>query len=476
LERTFDMFANRTLLVSGIALVLAACSSKSQDDTDDDGTGGANVSNMGGAGNPSDGGSTGFSNQTSTGSTSTSNLGGNANTSTVNSNGTGSASSNVGGNGGVNSTGVGGGTDNCKSESQVPQASPPIVEFQVDITSSMNNQYPPRTGQSRWVQIQAALTSAMSTLASAHPDWIVALSFFAKPTGPACYSPSQSVNFGPLAQNLTRLNSAISSTQPNGYTPTYAAWSFAFDQITTFGQDYPGSNKYIVLLTDGVPTVEADGCTTGPGNNGACPSNCISGASFQKQINDIASLGVPNNVKTFFVAIPGAEDPQGADFDPLYMLSLASVAGGTAEGCTPVQGVLQTNCNNPNGGTTCLASRGSYCCVDLTQASNLTDELDRAITSNIVSNFKPSCNFKVPQSQGATWVDIAHTRVEYTATPGGTVLQLTAAKSADCADGDFYYNDPNSVTELLLCPAMCETVQANPTGKLNVTFECSIIG
>ncbi len=473
------MFASRSLLVSGIALVLAACSSKTNDDDtgfDGLGQGGAYPGDTGGAGNTSDLGGNGQNNQTSTGSA-PSNLGGNGNTGTGNMNTTGSTSSNTaGGNGANGGAGNGGSTDDCKAQSETPQASPPIVEFQVDITSSMNNRYPPGTGQSRWVQIQAALTSALTSLASTHPDWIVALSFFAKPIGNACYSPRQSVDFGGLAQNLTALNNAITGTQPNGYTPTYAAWSFAFDQITTFGQSYPGSNKYIVLLTDGVPTVEADGCTVGPGNNGACPSNCISSASFQAQIDNIASLGVPNNVKTFFVAIPGAEDPQGADFDPLYMLSLASIAGGTADGCSPAQGVLQTNCNNPNGGTTCLASRGTYCCVDLTQASNLTQELDSAITTNIVSNFKPSCNFKVPQSQGATWVDIKHTRVEYTATPGGSVLQLTAASSNTCADGDFYYNDPNNVTELLLCPAMCEQMQANPESKLNVTFECSIIG
>jgi|GEM_PF-1710561 len=471
------MFANRTLLVSGFTLALAACSSKSQDV--DDGMGGANTGNTGGAATASSGGNTNGTNQTNAGGTPSGSQGGNGNTSTGN-NGTGNSSSNLGGNGGNGNggnggLGTGGGTDACKAESATPEASPPIVEFQVDITSSMNNSYPPGTGQSRWVQIQAALTSAFNSLASAHPDWIVALSFFAKPISGGCYSPSQSVNFAPLSQNVSAITGAINRTQPNGYTPTYAAWSFAFDQITTFGLNYPGSNKYIVLLTDGVPTVESDGCTLGDGNNGACPSNCISAANFQKSIGDIASLGVPNNVKSFFVAIPGAEDPQGADFDPLYMLSLASVAGGTADGCSPTPGVLQTNCNNPNGGSTCMVSRGNYCCVDLTQASNLTDELNTAITANISSSFKPSCNFKVPQSQGATWVDISHTRVVYTATPGNA-LQLTAAKSADCLDGDFYYNDPNNVTELLLCPAMCETVQANPAGKLNVTFECTIIG
>jgi hypothetical protein len=240
--------------------------------------------------------------------------------------------------------------------------------------------------------------------------------------------------------------------------------------------NYPGSNKYIVLLTDGVPTVEADGCTEGPGNNNACPSKCISAANFQKSIGDIATLGVPNQVKSFFVAIPGAEDPQGADFDPLYMLSLAAVAGGTADGCTPVQGVLQTNCSNPNGGTTCLASRGSYCCVDLTQASNLTAELEGAITTNIASNVKQSCDFKVPQSKGAMWVDIQHTRVQYTPTAGAPAQDLKPASAPACSDGQFFYNDANNITELHLCPEMCAALQANPEGQLSVTFECTVIG
>lgn len=474
-KRTFDMFARRSLLFSGFALVIAACSSKSnQDDTGDDGVGGGYTGNLGGNGNSSNGGGNGA--DQGTGSTAADNNGGGANPSTGANAGTGNSSASAGGNGNVGGNGAGGGTDGCKAQTSVTEASPPIIEFQVDITSSMNNKYPPGTGQSRWVQIQAALTAALSALATDHPDWIVALSFFAKPVGASCYSAKQSVDFAPLSQNIASINNSISTTQPNGYTPTYAAWSFAFDQITTFGLNYAGSNKYIVLLTDGVPTVEQDGCTLGSGNNGACPSNCVSGANFQKQIDLIAGLGVPNNVKTFFVAIPGAEDPQGADFDPLYMLSRASQAGGTADGCSPVAGVLQTNCNNPNGGTTCLASRGTYCCVDLTQASNLTTELESAITTNIVSSVKPSCNFKVPQSQDAVWVDIQHTRVDYTASTGTAPLRLTASSSAACLDGDFYYNDPNQVTDLLLCPQMCSMLQANPTGQINVTFECSIIG
>jgi hypothetical protein len=174
------------------------------------------------------------------------------------------------------------------------------------------------------------------------------------------------------------------------------------------------------------------------------------------------------------VAIPGAEDPQGADFDPLFKLSQAAVVGGTAGACTPTTGVIST-CNNPNGGSTCLTSRGKYCCIDLTTSSNFTQALEEAISSNIVTSVKPSCSFNVPQSTTATYVDLQHTLVQYVS-GAGTTQNLTPASSADCTDGDFYYNDPTNVTQLNLCPTACDALQADPGGVINVTFECTPIG
>lgn len=463
----------RSTLVVGILLALGACSSNAnQDDTSLGSLGGTYTGNVGGVAAAQNGGN-GDGNQAGVGNGNQA-----AGGSGTSSSGTKAGAGNVGGSGQATAGGDTGGNTECQPQISHTQSSPPIIEFQLDITSSMTEtNFASTNGRSKWAAEQQALQSALSSLATAHPDWMVGVSYFAKPIGNSCYNPSQAVPIAPLSQNLSALNGSIQNTTPNGYTPTYTAWSFAFDTITTFGLNYPGSNEYIVLMTDGVPTVEDNGCTVGPGNNGACPSGCISSADFTREIGLIEGLGVPNHVKTFFVAIPGAEDPQGADFDPLYMLSQAAVVGGTAPaGCTPVAGVLQTNCNNPNGGTTCLASRGTYCCIDLTTSANFTAALEDAIASNIATNVKPSCVFSVPQSSGATYVDIQHTLVEYLASAGAAPQQLRPATTSDCADGDFYYNDPTNVTQLTLCQQMCATLQSNPAGQVSVTFECTIIG
>jgi len=98
---------------------------------------------------------------------------------------------------------------------------------------------------------------------------------------------------------------------------------------------YELSPKYIVLITDGVPTIDRDGRT-------------IHGNGISQ-----AEGGAAAGIKTFVMGVVGSDNPQGAPYDPLYMLSKLAVAGGTsASGCVPSSGVPEASSVNP---------RGTYC-------------------------------------------------------------------------------------------------------------------
>jgi hypothetical protein len=85
-----------------------------------------------------------------------------------------------------------------------------------------------------------------------------------------------------------------------------------------------------VLITDGVPTVARDGCTQ------MIP---ITQAEYEAWIGSVESEGTAAGVDTFVVGVLGSEDPQGATYDPMYMLSRWAVAGHTAPaGCAPQPG------------------------------------------------------------------------------------------------------------------------------------------
>jgi hypothetical protein len=455
-ERMLVMLLNRNLALSGIALVIAGCSSKSTDDDDISGaaSGGAPYNGQGGAdsagginGTPSDGGA-GNPN----------NVGGDGNSANV---GCG-ANAGAGNQAGDNATGNGTG-GSCTVKSVRAQLTPPVIEFQVDITNSMTKKTATTGSLNKWQATQQALNSVLPKL---DQNWLVGITFFNKP-GPqdtGCYKGEQRIDIAPLTTNLASITSAINgiSLDPNTdtWTPTLNAWQFAFDYVT--GQwpargQYASSNKYIVFMTDGVPTVNRDGCKTGS----SCTSRCIAQSEYDFFVSVVEGAGVPNGVKTFFIGVPGSEEAQGAPYDPRAMLSQMAIAGGTA----------------PAGCTAASAAAGQYCHIDLTQAADFTSALANAIEYTVGAQVKPQCDFDIPKpSDSATYIDLGYTTVDFLSSDAAQPQRLVRATDANCADGQYYFNDPNKPTQLKLCPTMCDQLGQTTSGSVQVNFECIRIG
>ena len=471
------MRLNRNLAFTGIALIVAACSSKTTDDDDTGnggvGAGGNNVGNVGG----NNVGNVGGNNAGNVGGNNVGNVGGN-NAGNVGGNNVGNVGgNNVGNVGGNNNATVGGGGNagdgnqagdnsaggSCTVKSVRATLTPPAIEFQVDITNSMTQTTPTTGGQSKWAATQAALNAVLPKL---DPNWLVGFTFFNKP-GPqdtGCYAGQQSVDIAPLGSNLAAISSAIAgiNLDPNvsTWTPTLNAWQFAFDYITGLWPEraqYTGSNKYIVFMTDGVPTVNRNGCTTG----NSCTGRCIDQAEYDYFVSVIQGAGVPNGIKTFFIGVPGSETAQGAPYDPRVMLSEMAIAGGTAP----------ANC------TAATAAAGQYCHIDLTQATDFATALASAIQYTVGDLVKPQCDFDIPKpSDAATYINLSYTTVDFVPAEGAAAQRLERAPDSTCTTGQYYYNDPDKPTQLKLCPTMCDQLGATTSGSVQINFECSKIG
>jgi hypothetical protein len=352
------------------------------------------------------------------------------------------------------------------------KALPPVVEFLIDVTGSMNQDaYPndPAKNASKWQEIKQVLPAAIQTLPS---NWAIGVSFFGLDVVgsavPQCYVGRQAVPIAPLdATQLGAITTAINAVVPVGATPTMAAWQFAFTELQAWPAPdaYANSSRFIVLITDGIPTITNDGCWQGQGSssNGA---DAIAEAEYNAMITSIGSQGTAAKIKTFVIGVLGSENPQGAAYDPLFKLTQVAVAGNTATtGCTPAPGA-------PSGVT--VSPRGNYCHFDMTANPDFAAGLSAAL--NQFSTSVLPCSFVVPPAPPRKLYDPYQTQVKYTPGATGIEWELNKASSSACTDGQWYVaaTDPVSQapTEIDLCSNTCDTVSRDSGAKVKVTLVC----
>ena len=337
----------------------------------------------------------------------------------------------------------------CQGWTVEPEAGPAVLEFQVDTTGSMTESAPSTGAQTKWQVVQTALPQALANLP---PSWAVGLSFFSRPGSSGCYQGAQAVPIAPLgSQQLAALSSAIQARNAEGYTPTEAAYLFALGQL----QAYSGNNQYVVLVTDGVPTIDSDGCTLGSG-----PQNTITAAEYSHLVATVSSQTAATGIKTFVIGVPGSEDPQGAAYDPMYQLSLMAQAGGTEiAGCTPSSGTSSGILVNP---------RGTYCHYDLTQTTDLASGL--VSTIGTIAGGIASCDYVVPPAPAGQLIDPNKVNVIYRDGTGNAYLVL--ANGAAACDRGWQYTDATK-TQIRVCPITCSVLQSNTLGSLSLIFGCT---
>lgn len=381
----------------------------------------------------------------------------------------------------------------CASDSEDVVALPPVLQFVVDISLSMDSVAPGNAPLTKWDVTKTALLDSLDALPDSMP---VGLLLYPTLDVPTC--PIQGPNFGaggtganpipggggfgmpgagsggltatptfpPQQQQLgegnpgcvgldglvpiadlgapgeaqrTALSASISSTGLYLGTPTHDAYQFALEDSLKL--DTSGRRKFMLLITDGAPT-QMLGC--GPL---ICDPLVPDGPEATAIIQAIAAAHA-EGVDTYIIGSPGSEDGaapmQGPGADMRPWLSEAAVAGGTAsEGCT--------------------GEVGNFCHFDMTQAADFGQALADGL-SNIAGELEASCDFDLPQ------------RADVDARATDVVIQWsdgTASKSildevGDCTEGWRFTGEAT----MELCPTTCAAFQADHGASVKVSFNC----
>ena len=285
-----------------------------------------------------------------------------------------------------------------------------------------------------------------------------------------CYTPHrEDVGIAALDQtHLTALQNSVAAARTGGYTPTYQAWDQGLTNVTSWT---PGPNdppalatagRNIVLITDGVPTEAQKSSPTTTRCN--TYGNGISQSEYDTEINSIQTKTQQSqpHVKTFVVGVIGSNDPQGATYDPLFMLSKIAVAGETQQpaNCVPVTGTPNGNDVNP---------RGTYCHYDLSQSNNLAADLTNALGG--IASSMLSCNYSVPLPPAGQSINPAQTTLVFTDGATGAPSIVLQNTSATCDKGWHFTDYTNSQIEI--CGTTCAALQANSASTLNLVFGCN---
>jgi hypothetical protein len=323
----------------------------------------------------------------------------------------------------------------------------------LDVSGTMNGTTGTTGGQTKWEVCAAALRTAIAAL----PDNIaVGFEFFPNmDNGGAvttasdhtpCIDHSDDVDPAPLgpagSAQRNALNAALGAVapEPDGATPTQDALDYAYSLLR---QNTSQLSKYVVLVTDGQPTL-ASGCF-----GRAAPRTPDDTTPI---IADIGNVFDQDGIKTFIVGSPGSESNAGTGADVRGWLSAAARAGQTATaGCADT--------GNPQ-----------FCHFDLTQATDFGTALAGAL--NTIGQWVVGCDYTLPATAPSTGDPIDPDKVNLIYTDGaGQSHLLTPNPDANC-DRGWQYLDPPSYTQIHICGTTCSTIQGDAQASLDLVFGC----
>ena len=228
-----------------------------------------------------------------------------------------------------------------------------------------------------------------------------------------------------LTPDASQILTAITSTKPQGGTPTLPALDGAIAYAQQIATTRPTEKAAVVLVTDGDPGFYV---------NGQFVAGCAN--------NDIAHVATA--AKAAFAATPSIPTYVIGVGPSLQNLDAIAAAGGTSKAYV----------------------------VSVADPASTQKSFLAALTS--VRSQTVTCDFALPPPPPGQVLDKDRVNVAYTANGTETVLSY----SADCAAGTGWrYDDPNAPTRVELCPSSCAAAQADRTsGKLTIAFGCQTTG
>ncbi len=335
----------------------------------------------------------------------------------------------------------------CAAMTKQAVLEPANLLFVVDRTGSLNCNPPPTmttaeceqtpakkdpAQPSKWEIVRDSLKAAVSELEKVQPLPSVGIMYFN--ADDHCGFPSQpSVDVVALTGDdqtdpqLAAFTQSIDAVTPKGDTPIvgtmYSAYTYLQQAALT-------GNKFVILLTDGAETCDANNKPT---------------------LLQWAADATLINIRTFVLGAPGSEVERA-------FLSQVAYNGGTASspacdhaGAPPDQG----NCH-----------------MDMTlPGMDFKTELTKNLAA--ISGQAMTCAFDVPQPEpGQPEIDLNTVNVEYTSGSAApvTIPQDNAHPCSSPDNQGWQYASNNK--QIVLCGQACEQVKTDPLAKISIEMGC----
>lgn len=303
----------------------------------------------------------------------------------------------------------------CATVAAEAKLTPVNLVVMYDRSGSMGdtNEHPSYDPAKRWIPVGEAMKAFFGDPSSAGMN--AALTFFPDLANSCNGGDYETAVVARTPLPSSSLVTTIANAGPKGDTPTRAAIAGAIVQAKALRGAHPDEKTVIVLVTDGEPY----GC----GINNDTQSN----AEAQLVAQDVAK--VASEVATYVIGIGPS----------VGNLQAVATAGGTTAFQVEVGNAAKTT-------------------SDLLVAMN-------AIRGNVVQ-----CDFDIPAPPDGRKLDFDKVFVTFTPSSGAP---KSLPYSADCSDPTgWHFDDAKAPKKVLLCASTCDTVRADPAGKINVGFAC----
>ncbi|MBW2455471.1 MAG: VWA domain-containing protein, partial [Deltaproteobacteria bacterium] len=96
----------------------------------------------------------------------------------------------------------------------------------------------------------------------------------------------------------------------------------------------------------------------------------------------------------------------------------------------------------------------------------------------VVTDSMVACVYDIPDPGNGDEIDFDKVNVEYRPNPNAPpeVIPYVPSGASGCGtDGGWYYDDPNTPTQIILCQSTCDYVQGSPEGIVSVVFGCATV-
>ncbi len=224
------------------------------------------------------------------------------------------------------------------------------------------------------------------------------------------------VEIAPLPGVASKITQSLSMHAPISTTPTVAAEQGAVQHATDWAKSHPQDVVIVVLATDGDP----DMCNILPD-----PLTPV------EQVASMGFMGTPK-IPTFVIGV-------GSD---TANLDAIAQAGGT----------------------------GSAFIVD----TNMAVDTQFLAALNKIRGSALGCNYKIPAPQGGSSTDFTKVNVQFSSGGKKTIFPQVSGKAACPSSGNaWYYDNPKSPTEIVLCTATCGAISVG--GEIDVLTGCETI-